>query len=513
MSRPESSSLVCGLLGCVFAASTLLWLKLDRAPPNWDDAWYLTNSLTVYDALTQGGIAGYLTKLNSVFGFKAPLIAALPAGFYLLLGRHWHAAYLVNIVAMWALFAALYRIANRWWSARAAVFAIAIAGTMPLLYGLARWYMVEYVLTALVAVAACVLIESDGLKRDRLVVLFGAICGFGLLLKISFPLFIVPVFVYIWLTSGRGGRPLLLAALPCVVLALPWYAGHFRSTVAFALESGFGALATIYGTGPIFSLSTITTYLSHVAANGVSWYFCALAVVLSLFAILRRHHPKGQAAPLLLAWLLPFAIFLFGGNKDVRFIAAVLPAAALGLAWLLDSNLPRNRKGLAAAFVLLAFPLLQMFAVSFGIPYSAAGGGYARRFSREAWPHDEILKLIAANTSLRFGEKPMLLMGADRAGFNADNLELSVVALHLPFNVETTAHEKQLETLRQRLAQTAYFIFKEGGEPESPAFNPYIDDLVRSVEDNRQFQRLTYDRRLPDGGIARIYKNLTPGRP
>ena len=299
MTRPESSSLVCGLLGCVFAASTLLWLRLDRAPPNWDDAWYLTNSLTVYDALTKGGVVGYLTKLNSVFGFKAPLIAALPAGFYLLLGRHWHAAYLVNIVAMWALFAALYRIAKRWWSARAAVFAIAIAGTMPLLYGLARWYMVEYVLTALLAVAACVLIESDGLRRERLVVLFGAICGFGLLLKIIFPLFILPLFAYIWLTSGRRGRPMLLAALPCLLLALPWYAGHFRSTVAFALDSGFGALAAIYGTGPIFSISTITTYLSHVAANGVSWYFCCLAVVLSLFAILQRHHPKEQATPLL----------------------------------------------------------------------------------------------------------------------------------------------------------------------------------------------------------------------
>jgi hypothetical protein len=168
---------------------------------------------------------------------------------------------------------------------------------------------------------------------------------------------------------------------------------------------------------------------------------------------------------------------------------------------------------MAAAFVLLAFPMLQMFAVSFGIPYKTTGGGYARRFSSEAWPHDEILKLIAANTNLRFGEKPMLLMGADRAGFNADNLELSVVALHLPFNVETTAHEKQLEILRQRLAQAAYFIYKEGGEPESPAFNPYINELVGSVVDDRQFQRIPYDRRLPDGGIARIYKNLRPVRP
>jgi hypothetical protein len=99
-------------------------------------------------------------------------------------------------------------------------------------------------------------------------------------------------------------------------------------------------------------------------------------------------------------------------------------------------------------------------------------------------------------------------MGADRGGFNADNLELSVIALQLPFHVETTAHEKQFETLRKRLAQSSYFIFKEGGEPESPAFNPYIDDLIRSVADNHQFERIPYDRRLPDGGIARIYKNL-----
>ena len=101
-----------------------------------------------------------------MLGFKAPLIVALPAPFYLLLGRHWHAAFLVNIVSMWVLFAALYRIARRWWSARAAVFALPIAGTMPLLYGLARWFMVEYALAAFVAAAICVLVESDGLKRD-----------------------------------------------------------------------------------------------------------------------------------------------------------------------------------------------------------------------------------------------------------------------------------------------------------------------------------------------------------
>ena len=69
-----------------------MWLRLDRVPPNWDDAWYLTNSLAVYDALTHGGAPGFVAKFMHVMGFKAPLITALPTPFYLVFGRRWHAA-------------------------------------------------------------------------------------------------------------------------------------------------------------------------------------------------------------------------------------------------------------------------------------------------------------------------------------------------------------------------------------------------------------------------------------
>ena len=514
---PRGVGISAILLLAVFASSTLVWLMLDRAPLNWDDARYLANSLTVYDALTHGGVVGYLTKLNSVFGFKAPLISALPAPFYLLFGRRWHAAYLVNIAAMLLLFGALYRIARRWWNARAAVFAIAIAGTMPLLYGLARWYMVEYVLTALTAAAVCVLVESDWLKRDRHTLAFGAICGFGLLLKISFPLFILAPFLYVWIRSQRRARALLLVALPCLLLALPWYAVHLRPTLRFAFDSGYGTLAANYGTGPVWSLRAITVYLSHVAASGVSYYFFFLALLLSLWAVLRRQgrllvSSAATAAPLLIVWLLPFAVLLFGLNKDVRFVAPLLPAVALVCAFLLDFTLPRGRAGTAAGALLLVFPMLQMFAVSFGIPYSAAGGNYSRRFNRVAWPHDEILKLIAASGNPRLGERETLLVGVDRSAFNADNIELSAVALQLPFSVETTAHEKDLGILRQRLAQASFFLFKEGGEAESPAFNPYAGELARMVAGDPRFHEVHYARRLPDGGIARIYQNVAPGR-
>ena len=64
-------------------------------------------------------------------------------------------------------------------------------------------------------------------------------------------------------------------------MALPWYIGHLRPTLANALDAGFGAPAAIQGTGPIFAIRTIAVYLSHVLANGISYYFFFLALLLS----------------------------------------------------------------------------------------------------------------------------------------------------------------------------------------------------------------------------------------
>ena len=502
------------VLCAVCASATVLWLYLDRLPPTWDDAWYLTNSLTVYDSLAHGGIGGYLTKLNTVFGFKAPLIAALPAPFYLIFGRRWHAAFLVNIASMVILFSSVYGIARRWWNTRAALFAVMIVGTMPLLYGLARWYMVEYALTALLAVSIWLLTESEGLERRALVFLFGATCGFGLLLKISFAAFILPPFLYAWIQSRHRVQSLLLAMPPCLLLALPWYVSHLGPTIRNVLDAGYGASAANYGIGPIFSLRAIETYLSVVASNGTSIYYVLLVVLLTGWIALRM---DGRAflkdffqRGLLLLWLLPFALFLFGRNKDVRFIAPILPAFALLTGSILDFAVPRNAIGCAVGYLSLAYPMLQMFLVSFGVPFNSADAGYARRFSRAVWPQDDILTVISAHSRIRPGERPVLLVGSDRIFFNANNVELSAIAHQLPFDVQATAHEKDWNALQHRLEEASFFLYKEGGEEESPAFNPYFGRLVRYVREDDRFSEIAYGRRLPDGGVARIFKNSAP---
>ena len=494
---------MAAVLFALFAGIALLWISLDRLPPNWDDAWYLTKSLGVYDSLTEKGVAGFLSSLNSAFQFKAPLIAGLPSPLYLVFGRHWHAAYLVNIVSMFLLFAALYRIGCRWRTPRAAVFAIAVTGTMPLLYGLERWYMVEYPLTAVVASAMAVLMESDSLKRPAVAVLFGTICGIGLMLKAAFGVFLFPAFFVALVESNRRIRSLMLVAIPCLAIALPWYAGHWRPVLANAVDAGFGTPAIVQGTGPIFAISTILTYLEHVARTGVSVYYVVLALALIAIARSRIKHRQWR---FVLVWLLPFAVFLFGGNKDVRYIAPMLPAAALLIGGLLDSLLPFDRRGLAMAILLLGFPVLSVFAVSFGVPWHAAEAGYARCYTRQSWPLDEILRLIADNVSSNSGRRPLVLVGSDRAALNANNLELTAVALRLPVRIETTAHESNLPTLMDRLEQSAFFLYVERGEPESTVFNPHLPTLVQRVQAGVGFTELPYGKKLPDGGLAHLFR-------
>jgi len=504
--RPHIALLSAALLFTLFAATTLLWISLDHFPPNWDDAWYLTKSLAVYDSGTDKGVAGYFSSLNEAFGFKAPLIAGLPSPLYLLFGRRWHAAYLVNIVSMFVLFVALYRIGYRSWTRRTGVIAIAVAGTMPLLYGLVRWYLVEYSLTALVCCAMAVLLESDSLQDPVLTLIFGAICGFGLLLKASFVLFLLPPVLFAWFPCRRRKRAAVLTVIPCLAIALPWYAVHWHPVLVNALDAAYGTPAAVQGTGPIFSLSAILTYLEGVARSGISVYFAALAVALIAIAPSRL---TARNLRFLLFWLLPFAVFLFGGNKDVRYIAPILPAVALLIAALLDAALPPNWVGSAIAMLLLVFPLLSVFAVSFGVPWHAQETAYARRYAPRPWPHDEMLRLVASHIPRDPTRRPLLLVGSDRAALNANNIELTAVALRLPLRIETTAHETNANTLFDRLDQSEFFLYEERGEPESAVFNPHFAAIVQRVKSSDSFTEIPYGKLLPDGGTARLFRRLS----
>jgi 4-amino-4-deoxy-L-arabinose transferase-like glycosyltransferase len=130
MFKKPGGKLVFAALNCFFGGATLAWLRLHRAPPWWDDAWYLTNSLRMFDTLVQDGALGYARKFLGVLGIKAPLMTVLPTPIYLILGRNFRYAFLVNLIFMPLLFLGVCSIARRYWNSRAGLIAVYVVGTI-----------------------------------------------------------------------------------------------------------------------------------------------------------------------------------------------------------------------------------------------------------------------------------------------------------------------------------------------------------------------------------------------
>jgi 4-amino-4-deoxy-L-arabinose transferase-like glycosyltransferase len=298
--------LVLAVLSLFFLGTTFLWLRLDRSPPTWDDSYYLTNSLVMYDALTDGGLPGYARQFLTIMAIKPPLIAILPTPVYLIAGRKPRAALLVNLAALLILFATLYRLGQRYASRRAGAIAVCIAGTMPIVYGLSRWYLVECGLTAIVCVAIALIAaweDTSGLWRAFLL---GVTCGLGLLMKFSFPVYVLIPLLYLAVRERTALlRPsiALAFAMPAAALALPWYLFNFRHAWGIALEAGSAETGRLYQTGDILSLADLGRYFSNVFIAGPTLYFVALPLL--ALAFLRSVRPAGKRGAGLRANLQP----------------------------------------------------------------------------------------------------------------------------------------------------------------------------------------------------------------
>lgn len=494
-----------------FFAVTLIWLSLDHYPANWDDAFYLTNSLVLFDTLAEGGLPAYFGRFFTILPNKAPLIAALPTPVYLAFGRNPRFAPAVNLVAVILLFWALYLVGKKLAGARTGFLAVAIAGTMPLLYGLGRWYLVEYCLTALVCVSVYLLAESENAANGWAPVALGIAGGFGLLLKASFVLYVAPLFLFGICVTRRRMKAALSFSIPAILIAAPWYLFHYQDVISTAWHSAYSNEAAVnWGTGRVFSAAAIGLYLEHVVRNGVSDFYAWLALALGLYLAARRSWPMSRRAAWICAlWILPFCVFLFAPNKDIRFLAPLLPAFALALALAVDAAIPADARWSPLLLcALLAFPFLAMIRTSFGLPVRGRDVGYARHFSAARWPYGDILHAAVSSVPIRSGERLTLIVGTDTDVFNANNLQLQAARSRFPLDISSSAYENDLNGLLQSVRTASFFAYEEGGPAiEAGSFNRHRAALVAEVKASGHFAEVD-SRKLPDGGTAHLFRNL-----
>src|SRR6476659_86332 len=128
---PARHGFAATIIVLLFLSTNLSWLLLDRTPPGWDESYYLTKSLELYDTLADQGVAAYARKFLPVIDSKPPLIAALPTPIYLAVGRRYRAAIAINLLFLAMMSGAVYGTARTYAGPRAALIAVAVLATVP----------------------------------------------------------------------------------------------------------------------------------------------------------------------------------------------------------------------------------------------------------------------------------------------------------------------------------------------------------------------------------------------
>ena len=549
----------CALMLGVLVA----WMVTNTAPPPWDESWYLQTSVLFFHALQSGNLGAFARLVATAFGgTKAPLISLLPLPAYLVGGVGYGSIIVTNAIVALVGWIALFLYARPTlgpWRALAVVMTFTL---MPVSFGIARQFLVETSLTDLVIIWMLLLQRSNLLSpvpqpvrpqrrgAARRVgkaqlqatggydVWLGVVLGLGMLSKVDFPLYVAaPTVLGLVATARRQyaltGRTTVWRQVATVlviglVVCSVWYGPNLLTVTQYALSAGFGKIAGNYSYGNPFNPATVAYYLQTVANYGTSVYLAAAFVVVTCALCIRyrRSLSKRIAAQTggihEILWLVvPLLIFLFGVNKDYRFLLPLLPAAALlivrGASALV--RCPQLRVALLA--VALVGPLCLVGETSLpGVPILPAvtpGGfavmspylGYATQPVRQQWPLKAILRTIEASAHRKYpasGTIPLVLLVVDNPYFNQNNMSYYAAVMNLPLvvsAVETSAPSGASYALAY-LGQAQYVITKTGNQ--GPTFTTYLNGWIRS---QLQSGRLPFhpiaDFRMPDGSVAVVY--------
>ncbi|MBI5631793.1 MAG: glycosyltransferase family 39 protein [Elusimicrobia bacterium] len=380
-----------------------------KAPPAWDDAWYLENSFRFYYALKQS-MAAFAWEYVVSFKIKAPLISVLPLPFYWLFGPGERAALWVNQLALSLCWVFCYKIGRKLYGEKAGLLSVIFAALMPMLYGLSRIYLVECVLATLVTWTQWRILQIKEKERGFSL---GLILGLGLLAKSLFPIYALSS---IWLMRRELRPQAKTAALAAVLVAGTWYAFNWPYALGFAWSAGFGAIGKDYGPGGSGPWARFVSPQLQFLGQGLS--FSCVAVFFSL--ILLNWRKMGELSPskFLAGWfLLPWLAWTMGVNKELRYLAPALPALAIGLGACAASWASgRLRRSLLGLIILI--PLGVFSSQTFGWPEARALAYNGPPSNNPGWDRAALVAAAARHA----GPGSVIAVALEHPFLNANNL-------------------------------------------------------------------------------------------
>jgi len=349
--RPHLAKLLLASIFIILSTSTILWTLRDRTPPPWDPSDHLRYAYDYYRLLAHADFSGFAREFFSTRHYYAPFVHLISAGVFLVLGASRLTGIGVNLLSLAALLWAVAWMSRHVYAkapvavegSDARVQPTVLLSVMPALiaacYHFSAWLMhdafLDFPLTAAVTVSFALLIRADDFRVRRDALAFAVAAGIGMLVKQTFAFFLVLPFLYVvirvlWTRDRRAILNLALAGVVLILVASIWYGPHLQDVIAIYRENRQAAVNE--NEAPLFSFDSNFFYVHALISMQMQ---LPLAVIFGVGLVYSLVRCRKQSLILYLWILSGVACFALVANKDVRYTAPVLPAAALiSVCWL-----------------------------------------------------------------------------------------------------------------------------------------------------------------------------------
>jgi 4-amino-4-deoxy-L-arabinose transferase-like glycosyltransferase len=475
----------------------LIWLQRDTRPPVWDMALHQTYALNYMPGAYDVPPAARWWERS---GNYPPFVHVAIAFCYFLLHPGPHIAILANIPATLLLFGSVYLLGKDLAGETAARWSCLLVMLTPYLIWFSRETILDYWLAAWVAAALVALRKTDGFRSHSRSLLFGLVCGLGLLTKWFFAAFLALPVVWIFLRNKlwqERERAIHLAdsLLLAGFLSGIWYFPNLPKLVGYFFDNA--RIGALEGEPPVISFQSFIYYLRLLEGYQLFGVLFAILAISAIFAWQRR--------------LLRDGMFLFtaiGGGwilmtllrtKDPRFSLPLLgPLLVVPGAWIQSWRTAWWTRTLQAGLVMVL--CVQAYAANFGIRRLPQEVVLARGYSgsvrwnwnlylqhyfhilgapqREDWKQQEIVRTLAADARVR-DVNPRLAVIPDLPRFNSANLQL--FARLRGFAMEIThlqVEPRGLETFHRW--NYVLLTEKDQGMPWSTVWSRMLNQIVTS---------------------------------
>ena len=483
-------------------AANITWIAIDTRPPFWDMANHASWSLGVLRDFQQNGISALSTLPYASPGYP-PLYYAAVATAYRLLGTSIDAAQLANVPAMILLALATYGIARGLMNPTAAAIAAVLVNFYPFMVWISRETLIETWLTAMVALALWTLTKTKRFSRQNWSLVFGVVCGLGMLTKWTFAIFVaLPA---LWAARGHWSNALKSAAI-AALLAAYWYVPRFP-TMAQSWRQ-VAVAAPNEGDPTFFS---VQAWLFYIRALEGSLLFLPLFAAFLVGAVVVVRKWQTGWTPVILSVLGGWLGLMLLPGADPRYATGLLPAvAAISAVAFEKSNV--------AQVLLLAFLVFQHVLVSFGIPWlpesvvlmKGAGGpvpyewnlytqsyfGLWGKPEKQDWQIERVLQRVSEATTrpVRLGLVP------DLPRFDLPAFQFAIELHRYPVTIS-----RQLQPEEGSVLENDYLLLSIGQQTAFGSPAPHAKEINEYILSHEERFRAVDSFSLPNGEAIRLY--------